>query len=116
MIDRITLFKFRQSGVDEASRARLAAETHASLSAAPGVQEVRVGVPADEASARSWDLSVVLRFEDLAAMERFLADPGFTAWFEGAMAPYTEVVKYWCFEATDGCVGTSPGGLSQPPR
>ena len=100
MIDRIVLFKLTDAHAHADSRTRIAVESRAALAAVPGAREVRVGVPADEACARSWDLSVVLRFDDRASMARFLAHPGFVAWFDEAMAPRAEVVKYWAFEVT----------------
>ncbi len=98
MIDRIVLFKLKDAHANAAGRAAIADESRAALCAVPGAVQVRVGVPADEASTRSWDLSVLLRFEDLAAMEAYLQQPGFRAYFEDTMGPRTEVVKYWCFE------------------
>ncbi len=98
MIDRIVLFKLRKEEATDEGRAAAAAETRAALAAVPGATEVRVGLPADEASTRSWDLSLLLRFESLAAMERYLQEPGFRSYFEETMRPRAECVKYWAFE------------------
>ena len=58
MVERIMLFKL----VDASSRDEVAALTLKSLAGLRLLEELSVGLPADEPSAKSWDLSVVMGF------------------------------------------------------
>ncbi|MEM9067375.1 MAG: Dabb family protein [Myxococcota bacterium] len=99
MIDRIVLFKLNDEHANAAARAEIAAYSKAALAAIPGAIDVRVGLPADEASTKSWDLSIVVRFENLEAVKTYLTHPDHTAYVREYMRPRMVVVKYWNFEA-----------------
>lgn len=94
MIERIILFKLKDSSEREA----LAAESLELLAKLPDVDELSVGVPADEGSAKSWDLSVVIGFANAALLTKFLESTQFEAYLEGVMKDRIEVVKAWSFE------------------
>ena len=97
MIDRIVLFKLKDEYANDDARAEIAAHSREALGLIPGLVEVRVGVPADEASTRSWDLSIVVRFADLEAMNAYVEHPDHMRYYE-YMVPRMEVVKYWAFD------------------
>jgi hypothetical protein len=101
MIERIVLFKLDGEWTEPSRRADVAARSRAWLAKRPGVRALTVGVPADADAEKSWDLSVVLRFDDLAAYERFRDDPAYRAYVEMFMAPMTQVTKAWNFEVPE---------------
>ena len=94
MIERIILFKLK----DQSARDALAAESLELLAKLPDIDELSVGVPADEAAAKSWDLSVVVGFANAALLTKFLESAAFEAYLEGVMREHIEVVKAWSFE------------------
>ena len=93
MVERILLFKL----VDAHERDNVAALLKRDLAQLSGLTQVSVGVPADEASAKSWDLSCVLRFESLRALDAALASDGFKACIEGTVQARCAVIKAWSF-------------------
>jgi hypothetical protein len=98
MIERVVLFKLDGEWTEPARRAEVAAESRARLGRCLGVRALSIGVPADPAAEKSWDLSIVLRFDDLAAYERFRDDPTHRAYVDEYIAPKMELVKAWNFE------------------
>lgn len=93
MVDRIILFKL----VDSATRDQAAALIERELAQLPGLSQLRVGLPADEASGKSWDVSCVLSFRDLADHDAALASSAFTTSMAQLIAPLTVVIKAWSF-------------------
>lgn len=97
MIERIVLIKLKGEHCNEAAREEIAAHTLATLEGLPGVRKLRVGVPADEASEKSWDLSLVLHFDSLEATEQFRTQPAHRSYVDGYLRPRMEVIKAWNF-------------------
>ncbi|MFT3923394.1 MAG: hypothetical protein QM778_12740 [Myxococcales bacterium] len=93
MVERIMLLKLNS----EAERAELAKSVRDALIALDGVDEVSVGLPADAASAKSWDVSVVMLFVSEASQAITMASQGFTD-LMARIGPQTQVVKAWSFE------------------
>ncbi|MCA9531541.1 MAG: Dabb family protein [Myxococcales bacterium] len=96
MIDRVVLYKLRDELTTDEARAEIAAHARVALRSLPGVRDLRVGVPADEASAKSWDLSLVLRFDTLDDLEPYRTDAAHQA-FVAYMAERAVVSKRWNF-------------------
>jgi hypothetical protein len=94
MIERIMLFKL----VDSSTRDEIAALTLKALGALGKLEELSVGLPADEASGTSWDLSVVMGFSNQAELSFSLESPAFRDFMGHTMAGRLEVVKAWSFE------------------
>ena len=92
MVDRIYLFKL----VDSATRDEVAALLQRKLGQVSTLAELRVGVPADEASAKSWDVSCVLSFRDLTDHDAVLASSIFKTSMD-SLAPRAAVIKAWSF-------------------
>ena len=94
MIERIVLFKLKPTHASPESRARFAS---ALAEALRGTLDASVGVPADAAAEKSWDLSVVVRHETLEVAQAF--DP-VAALSEASGVPagdLVEVTKAWVF-------------------
>ena len=94
MVERIMLFKLN----DPAEREALASAALALLSRLPEVEELSVGLPADPASAKSWDLSIVLGFANAELLEKVLTSALFESFLEETMADRYVVLKAWSFE------------------
>lgn len=93
MVERIMLFKL----VDSSSRDELAALAQKTLSKLKWLEELSVGLPADEASAKSWDLSIVMGFATLDELNATLQSAAFASYLEGDMKGRYEVLKAWSF-------------------
>lgn len=94
MVERIMLFKL----VDSSTRDEVAAFTLKALGALRKLEELSVGLPADEASGASWDLSVVMGFANQDELSVSLESPAFRDFMGHAMQGRVEVVKAWSFE------------------
>lgn len=97
MFERIILFKLE----DPNSRREVAALSVAALQDLPEVEELSVGVPADLASEKSWDLSVVIGAHSLALLDNLLESEAFKGYLEQTMKGRYQVVKAWSFERLD---------------
>lgn len=97
MVERIVLFKLKDEYSNAASRAEFAQRTRADLSVLDGVRAVTVGVPADEASEASWDISIVLEFDSMDDVERYIVDPSHRAYVDHYATPRIQVRKAWNF-------------------
>lgn len=93
MVERIMLFKLH----DPATRDEVAAVTQAALSKLPDIEELSVGTPADDPSAKSWDLSIVLGVANLALLNATLESRAFTSYLEDTMKDRYAVLKAWTF-------------------
>ncbi|MDH3654881.1 MAG: Dabb family protein [Myxococcales bacterium] len=99
MIDRIVLFKLKDEYCNDAARAAFAERTRRDLSALERVRSVTVGVPADEASEASWDISIVVRFDSMEDVQQYIVDPAHRAYVDGYAMPRIEVRKAWNFHS-----------------
>lgn len=96
MIYRMVMVKLKDEYVAE--REGVARYSEEALAEVPGVQAVQAGVPADDRSARSWDLSLLLRFDDIQAVETYLPHPVHRAYVDEYLAPKMVVLKAWNFK------------------
>ncbi len=97
MIERIVLFKLKGEYCNDAARAEIAERTRKDLGSLESVRSVSVGVPADEAAEKSWDLSVIVRFDNLQDVEAYLVDPAHRAYVDDYMRDRLELLKAWNF-------------------
>lgn len=95
MIERYWFVKLRDEHV--ADRAAIAAHLRDALAGRAGVAAVSAGTPAD-ASARSWDVGLVVRSPDLAALAAVLAEPAVRTLLDDWLAARAVVVKTWSFQ------------------
>jgi hypothetical protein len=97
MIERYVFVKLKPEYSTDAQRAEIRERSQALL-AIPGVRGLAVGAPADAGSSAAWDLSLCVRFDSLAAVDRYLDDPGHEAYYEGFLLDRLQVIKAWNFE------------------
>ena len=97
MIDRFTFIKLLDGEVGQ--REVIAAEVRGALAAIAGEGRVSVGLPADDSAAR-WDLSIVIRADDVAAWRAIEARVA--AVIDARIAPRAAVVKAWTFATSPG--------------
>lgn len=98
MIQRIVLLKLDGPSSNPEARAEIARYSREVLASLPGVQQVQVGVAADEASLRAWDISLVVSFDDLDAVTAYLPHPDHRRYVDEYLRPRLEIVKAWNFE------------------
>ena len=95
MISRIVLLKLHEQAMP--GREDFARSALDFLRALPMVGDVRIGLPADADSARSWDLALQVFFSDPAALDAYLADPAHQAFVTEEILPRAAVRKAWNF-------------------
>ncbi len=93
MVERILLFKL----VDSSTHKDVAELLRRELSQLTNLVHISVGLPADDASAKSWDVSCVLRFASSHELEAALASQAFQSCLEGDLQARCAVVKAWSF-------------------
>jgi len=98
MIQRIVLFKLKNEYCNEAAREEFAERTRRDLGALSQVRDVKVGVPADEASEASWDISITVVFDSMEDVKAYIVDPDHRAYVDDYASPKIEVRKAWNFE------------------
>ena len=97
MIERIVLFKLKEEYCNDAARAEFVARTRADLGALQNVRALSVGVPADEASELSWDISIIIQFDSMDHVQQYIVDPAHRAYVDDYATPQIEVRKAWNF-------------------
>ncbi len=98
MIQRVVVIKLKDAYANATDRADAAQHTRDVLGLIPGVLHIDVATPADAACERSWDLCVLLRFDDLEAVESYRLDPRHRAYVDVFLKPMLEVIRVWNFE------------------
>jgi hypothetical protein len=99
LIERFCFVKLADEEV--ARREEIAAYVRAELVAVAGDANVSVGLPADDSAAR-WDLSIVIRAEDLMAWHRIKTAPSVRAILDEYLPARAAVVKAWTFARAPG--------------
>lgn len=94
MIERIVLLKLREDLATPTGRRAIAEELSAELATNAGAWQAELGLPADPASERSWDL--MLRFRREAIPDENV--PGPEAALISALGERLLVHKAWSFE------------------
>jgi hypothetical protein len=97
VVERYVFVRLKPEHATEHGRHELRARATA-LAKLPGVIALTVGTPADAAARGAWDLSLVARFDSLAAVERYLEHAGHAAFFDALLQPRAQVIKAWNFE------------------
>lgn len=98
MIERIVLVKLNDEHATPAGRAEVADRTREVLRAIDGPTSITVGLPAEEKSARSWDLSIIAHFERVDQIAPYLAHPDHRSYVDEFLAPRMSCIKAWNFE------------------
>jgi hypothetical protein len=97
-IERYVLLKLHPEHATPEGREAVVAETRRALPQVTGVRAVWVGVPADDASAKSWDVAIRVTLDDIAAVPAYYDDPVHRAYVDAFLAPRVEFKKVWNFE------------------
>ncbi|MCW5892740.1 MAG: Dabb family protein [bacterium] len=97
-IERYHFFKLKPAFATTAGRRETRDRLLAVLPGLPGVRGVVAGIPADDEALAAWDVSLVVRFDDLAAAATYRAAPGHRRFVDEFMVPRLEVKKSWNFE------------------
>jgi hypothetical protein len=97
MVERILLFKLK----DPQTRDEVASLTLRALSAVRTLEELSVGLPADEAAEKSWDLSVVMGFATQEDLDGALESSFFHSYIQRDMEGRYEVLKAWNFKRVE---------------
>ena len=102
MVERIMLLKLGEAyrspeHGDAHSRTELAKRLRGLLLGVAGIEDVSVGVPADAAAEKSWDLSVVMLFVSEAVTSVTLESESYKAFLD-ELTGKVEVIKAWNFE------------------
>ena len=98
MIQRIVVIKLKDAYANEADRAELACHTRDVLSRIEGVRHLDVATPGDERCERSWDLCILVRFDDVEAVEAYRLDAAHRAYVDVFLKPMLEVIRVWNFD------------------
>ena len=98
MIERVVMVRLR--GDYRASAPLVARHTREVLGAVPEVRRIEVGVPADERTRREWDVAILLRFDDLTAVERYRAGEVHRKYVDVYLRPMLDAIRVWNFEST----------------
>lgn len=97
MVERVVLLKLKAEHATPHGRAEIAGRALAVLRAVPGVLSVTAGAPADEPSAKSWDVLIVTRFASAADADAYRTQPDHRRFVDEFVAPRCEVRKSWTF-------------------
>jgi hypothetical protein len=98
MVQRIALVKLRPEHATPAGRFAVAERALEALRPIPGVLGVTAGPPADDASAKSWDVVIMTRFATVADADAYRVHPAHRRFVDEFVAPRAEVRKAWSFE------------------
>lgn len=98
MIERHVLLKLHPDHATPEGRATIVAEARRILPAVAGVRAVVLSIPADAATAGSWDVALRVTLDDVAALDAYFADPRHQAFVDEVLTPRTVFKKAWNFE------------------
>ena len=97
MIQRIILLKLNKEFATDSGRAAVIDHSRKVLTALPGVLRAEIGSPADETSAESWDISMVLNFASTDDLEPFRVHPEHRSYVDDYVKPKLALIKAWNF-------------------
>ena len=100
MITRVALVKLAPAHATLAGRQAIVDAALGMLPTIPGVLAVTAGAPADEPSAKSWDVLIVTRFAALETMASYPDHPTHRRFVDEIVSPRSEVRKVWSFATT----------------
>jgi Stress responsive A/B Barrel Domain len=98
MIERFAFVKLTPEHGTDATRRSLARDALDTLRPLPGVVSITVGLPADDDSAKAWDLCINVRFASLADAAAYRAHPTHRRFVDEVIAPRSAARKGWTFE------------------
>ena len=102
MIQRVVVIKLKDAYANDVDRAQVASHTRDVLSRIEGVRHLDIATPGDERCGHSWDLCILLRFDNIEAVEAYRIDKTHRAYADVFLKPMLEVIRVWNFELIDG--------------
>ena len=100
MIDRFAFVRLNPTHATKVGRADALARVRIALADLPGLIRLSLGTPSDDSDSK-WDLSIVARFTDLAALTQAMATVGWAAIFDHLLPARAVVIKAWTFDTDD---------------
>ena len=101
MIQRVVVIKLKDAYANEADRAEVARYTKDVLAPIEGVRHLDVATPGDARCEHSWDLCILVRFDDLDAVEAYRLDAAHRAYVDVFLEPMLEVIRVWNFDLVE---------------
>lgn len=98
MIQRIVLLQLKDHHSKPETIAEVAEHSREVLPQLPGVLDVHVGLAADQRTASSWHLTLVLRFASMEDIPPFAAHPDHRAYVDEYLRPMLESIAAYNFE------------------
>lgn len=98
MIQRVVAIKLKDAYSNPEDRAQVVATSREVLGAVPAVRAIDIGTPADFAAEKSWDVLLLLRFDDLQAVEDYRAHENHRRYMDVFLRPMLATIKVWNFE------------------
>jgi len=98
MIERVVLIKLTDAEANAVGRQKVVSHARRVLPTIPGVLSLSIGTPLDAESAKSWDVSIIVRLTEPSDVARFKDDPDRRAFMEQFLAPRMSFMKAWNFE------------------
>jgi len=105
MIERVVLIKLNDNEANAEGRARVANHSRRVLPLLPGVVSVSIGTPASAEDAKSWDISIIVRFAQASDIPRYRDDPDHRAYVDQFLAPRMTFIKAWNFDIGEPLAG-----------
>ncbi len=95
-VQRHVYLKFKDEFSSPAAIAEVVERT-AVLAEVPQVRALHVGQPCDAASAKAWDLVLMLEFDGADDVDPYREHPVHMAYYHDYLKPRLEVIKAWNF-------------------
>lgn len=99
MIERYVYIKLTDEHATEEGRSAVAAKTLELIPQIPGVVGTTVGTPASAEDLKKWDVSITVRFNELADVEPYRVHPTHVEYLD-YLEPRAECKKAWNFRVT----------------
>lgn len=97
-VERIVLLRLRDEYASGEALAEVAERSREVLPKLPGVLDCRVGIAADERTAASWHLALVLRFASAADIPPYAAHPDHRSYVDDFLRPRLAAIVAHNFE------------------
>lgn len=98
MIERYIFVKLDDAHATDEGRAEVVERSRSVIAALPGVAAVVVGTPADDRSAKAWDISIAVRFASAEDIEPYRVHPDHRAFVDEFLKPRMAAIKAWNFD------------------
>ncbi len=96
MIERYVFIRLIDEHATDEGRRAVIEHTQRVLPAIPGVTGVQMSTPADDESAKAWDLGLVVRFDAIEDVDPYRVHPDHVAYLD-FLEPRVAVKKAWNF-------------------